>query len=45
VTECILVYSGPVPFDDQNEQLADPQELEEKPPLIPYQKDIIAESN
>jgi hypothetical protein len=32
-------------FDDQNEQLADLQELEEKPPLIPYQKDIIAESN
>jgi hypothetical protein len=32
-------------FDDQNEQLADPRAVKEKPPLIPYQKDIIAEGN
>jgi hypothetical protein len=32
-------------FDNQNKQLADPQTVEEKPPLITYQKDTLAESN
>jgi DNA-binding FrmR family transcriptional regulator len=32
-------------FDNQNKQLSDPQAVEEKLPLIPYQKDIIAEGN
>jgi hypothetical protein len=32
-------------FDDQNEQLSDSQAVEEKPPLILYQKDIIADGN